>query len=221
MTNSCDHIKFMPSNHLYVREGGSHSAGEHVRSLRRDGSYTESGNMPAWAARDSRIFWDAADQHERKNSSRYVEVVVAMPRVLNEEHRAELVREFVQILLGERHAYTWAFHNPLARDRLERPHVHIMFTERLNDAIARGPHEFFRRWNSAEPEKGGAGKIRYLVTKRSVCALREEWVMTVRHFMSFRGIEAQLLRLIEDDLPRYPSLSQRAVGFCHSDTPRP
>ncbi|MCW3656534.1 MobA/MobL family protein, partial [Burkholderia cenocepacia] len=101
-----------------------------------------------------------------------------------DEQRVELVREFVQNTLGERHAYSWAIHNPAASDGLEQPHAHIMFTERVNDGISRDPEQFFRRWNREHPEKGGAGKDRYLSSRQFVVDVREEWAVTANHFMA-------------------------------------
>jgi Ti-type conjugative transfer relaxase TraA len=199
----------MPSNHIDVRNAGSTPAGKHYRYqgrldhyayLNRDGRYeergdlsmSESGNLPVWAAHDAAIFWDAADQYERRNGRVYKEVVVAIPRQLDDEQRVALVREFVGNLLGERHAYSWAIHNPRAGDGREQPHAHIMFSARMIDGIARDPTQFFRRYNPAHPEKGGARKDPYLSSKRFVYDVREEWAMTANHFMSRYSIEARI-----------------------------
>ncbi|WP_408507873.1 Ti-type conjugative transfer relaxase TraA [Paraburkholderia sediminicola] len=199
----------MPTYHLSVKAGGKAAAGEHARYIAREDHYayisrggkfeergdlkmTESGNMPAWAAHDASIFWQAADTHERANGRPYTEIEVSIPRELDDEQRVALVREFVEHTLGERHAYTWAIHNPAASDGLEQPHAHIMFTERVNDGIARDPDHYFRRWNAQEPEKGGAGKDRYLSSRQFVRDVREEWAVTANHFMARAGIEARI-----------------------------
>ena len=54
--------------------------------------------------------------------------------------------------------YSFAIHNPLALDGKEQPHCHLMFSERLLDGIERDPDQFFKRYNSKNPEKGGAKK---------------------------------------------------------------
>ncbi|MFM0566435.1 Ti-type conjugative transfer relaxase TraA [Paraburkholderia sediminicola] len=199
----------MPTYHLSVKAGGKAAAGEHAKYIAREDHYayisrggkyeergdlkmTESGNMPAWAAHDASIFWQAADSHERANGRPYTEIEVSIPRELDDEQRVALVREFVEHTLGERHAYTWAIHNPAASDGLEQPHAHIMFTERVNDGIARDPAQYFRRWNAQEPEKGGAGKDRYLSSRQFVRDVREEWAVTANHFMARAGIEARI-----------------------------
>ncbi|WP_261531672.1 AAA family ATPase [Burkholderia multivorans] len=199
----------MSTYHLSVKPGKAAKAGEHAKYIAREDHYayisrggkyevrgdlkmSESGNMPAWAQHDPSIFWQAADQYERVNGRPYREIEVSLPRELNDEQRVELVREFVANTIGDRHAYSWAIHNPTASDGLEQPHAHIMFTERVNDGIARDPEQFFKRWNRENPEKGGAGKDRYLATRQFVVDVREEWAMTANHFMARHGIEARI-----------------------------
>lgn len=194
---------------LEVKSGKKGTAGQHSRYLGREGHFayisregafksrddlemTESGNMPAWAKDNPTMFWDMADRHERANGRTYTEVVFALPRELNAEQRVELVREFVQNVLGDRHAYSWAMHAPEASDGLEQPHVHLMFTERINDGIERDPEQFFKRYNGKEPEKGGAGKDRYFSGRQFVRDIREEWAMTANHFMSRHGVEVRI-----------------------------
>ncbi|MCP2770636.1 MobA/MobL family protein, partial [Salmonella enterica subsp. enterica serovar Typhimurium] len=80
--------------------------------------------------------WKAADEFERKNGTAYREIEIALPRELTREQRIELVEDFVQKELGNRHAYQYAIHNPPgAIDGKEQPHAHIMFCERINDGI--------------------------------------------------------------------------------------
>ncbi|MGK3681331.1 hypothetical protein ACSLOD_27915, partial [Escherichia coli] len=44
--------------------------------------------------------------------------------------------------LGERHAWSFAIHNPKASiDGGEQPHAHIMMSQRVNDGIERTPEQ--------------------------------------------------------------------------------
>jgi DNA repair exonuclease SbcCD ATPase subunit len=119
---------------------------------------TEAGNMPAWAQSNPQAFWQAADAFERKNGTTYREMEIALPRELDADQRAALVREFVRQEIGDRHAYQWAIHTPTAADGQEQPHVHLMFSERQRDGIERDPEQYFKRYNAKAPEKGGARK---------------------------------------------------------------
>ena len=180
----------MASYHLSIKTGGKGNASPHADYIAREGKYArdedsdlehkESGNMPAWAAHKPSEFWKAADTFERANGCTYREIEIALPRELKPEQRLELVRDFVQQEIGDRHAYQFAIHNPKASiDGGEQPHAHIMFSERLNDGIDRDPQQYFRRANSKAPESGGAKKVRFgenpTERKEYLVARRERW----------------------------------------------
>lgn len=154
---------------LSVKVGKKGKAAAHSNYIERQGKYahrlktgerlvsTESGNMPSWATSSS-DFWKAADNYERANGTTYREMEIALPRELNDKQNEQLVREWVQQEIGNKHSYTWAIHSPKSSDGGEQPHVHLMFSERELDGYERGPEQFFKRYNSKTPEKGGAKK---------------------------------------------------------------
>ena len=160
----------MAIGRLSMKVGKAGKAGPHAAYIAREGQYanrlergeklevTEAGNMPAWAQSNPLAFWQAADAYERKNGTTYREMEIALPRELDADQRAALVREFVRQEIGDRHAYQWAIHVPTAADGGEQPHVHLMFSERQRDGIERDPEQYFRRYNAKAPEKGGARK---------------------------------------------------------------
>ncbi|WP_180336978.1 MobA/MobL family protein, partial [Escherichia coli] len=79
----------------------------------------------------------------------YRELEIALPRELTPEQRLELVQDFVRQEAGERHAWSFASHNPKASiDGGEQPHAHIMMSQRVNDGIERTPEQYFRRYNA-------------------------------------------------------------------------
>ena len=136
--------------------------------------------MPEWAQNNPNIFWQCADEFERKNGSTYREIEIALPRELTPQQRKELVQTFVEHELGERHAYTWAIHTPKASiEGGEQPHAHIMYSERLQDGINRSPDQFFKRYNSKNPERGGCQKSNIAKTaeqrKTELVELRERF----------------------------------------------
>lgn len=160
----------MAIGRLSMKVGKAGKAGPHAAYIAREGQYanrlergekleaTEAGNMPAWAQSNPLAFWQAADAYERKNGTTYREMEIALPRELDADQRAALVREFVRQEIGDRHAYQWAIHTPTAADGQEQPHVHLMFSERQCDGIERDPEQYFKRYNAKAPEKGGARK---------------------------------------------------------------
>ena len=160
----------MAIGRLSMKVGKAGKAAPHAAYIAREGQYanrlernerleaTEAGNMPAWAQFNPQAFWQASDAYERKNGTTYREMEIALPRELDAEQRAALVREFVRQEIGDRHAYQWAIHVPTAADGGEQPHVHLMYSERQRDGIERDPEQYFKRYNAKAPEKGGARK---------------------------------------------------------------
>ena len=159
----------MASYHLSVKVGAKGKAAAHAEYIEREGEYklkhqekleaTEHGNMPKWAQDDPNLFWRCADEFERKNGSSYREIEIALPRELTPQQRKDLVQVFVEQELGDKHTYTWAIHTPKASiEGGEQPHAHIMYSERIQDGVERGPDQFFKRYNPKQPERGGCQK---------------------------------------------------------------
>ena len=159
----------MASYHLSVKVGAKGKALAHAQYIEREGEYqvkhqekleaVEHGNMPKWAQAHPNLFWQCADEFERKNGAAYREIEIALPRELTAQQRKDLVQIFVEQELGDQHAYTWAIHRPKASiEGGEQPHAHIMYSERIQDGIERGADQFFKRYNPKHPGHGGCQK---------------------------------------------------------------
>ena len=169
-------------------------AAGHAEYIARDGQYqargglelVESGNMPAFACEDPQAFWQAADDFERKNGRAYTELQIALPRELAPEQRNELAREAAKELMGERFAYTLAVHTPLAKDNIEQPHMHLMFSERAIDerTLELSEEQFFKR--------DGAKKDRSWNERDKPMEVREKWVEMMNAAMKRHGHEQRL-----------------------------
>ena len=169
-------------------------AAAHAQYIARDGQYeqrgglelVESGNMPAFAREDPHSFWEAADAFERKNGRAYTELQIALPRELAPDERAELAREAARELMGERFAYTLAVHTPLAKDNIEQPHLHLMFSERAIDERTRelSEEQFFKR--------NGAKKDPEWNAREKPMEVREKWVEMMNAAMERHGHEQRL-----------------------------
>lgn len=142
------HSKYILREDQYAQKNNKLEKLEHI----------EHGNMPQWAEQNPRLFWEMADLHERKNGSTYREHIISLPRELDESQRLRLVQDWIKQEIGDKYAYSFAIHNPTAMDGKEQPHCHLMFSERLLDGIERDPNQFFKRYNSKNPDKGGAKK---------------------------------------------------------------
>ena len=169
-------------------------AAAHAQYIARDGQYqrrgglelVESGNMPEFARDDPHAFWQAADAFERKNGRAYTELQIALPRELATEQRHELAREATRELVGERFAYTLAVHTPLAKDNIEQPHMHLMFSERVVDSNTQSLSEeqFFKR--------NGAKKDPEWNSRDKPMEVREKWVEMMNAAMERHGQEQRL-----------------------------
>ncbi len=169
-------------------------AAAHAQYIAREGQYqqrggaelVESGNMPEFAQADPHSFWVAADAHERANGRTYTELQIALPRELDPAQRQELARETTRELLGDRFAYTLAVHSPLAKDNIDQPHMHLMFSERaVTEATREMPEERFFKRNGAkkDPEWNDRNKPE---------EVREKWVEMMNGAMQKAGIEQRL-----------------------------
>ncbi len=169
-------------------------AAAHAQYIARDGQYqergglelVESGNMPEFAQADPHSFWVAADAHERANGRTYTELQIALPRELIPAQRQELAREATRELLGDRFAYTLAVHSPLAKDNIDQPHMHLMFSERVVDSNTQSLSEerFFKR--------NGAKKDPEWNAREKPMEVREKWVEMMNSAMERHGQEQRL-----------------------------
>ena len=91
--------------------GNGSSGGAHARYILREEQYSyashqlvysESGNMPSWVNSPT-DFWDAADEHERKNARVYTEFEVAFPRELSLDQQIRLAQDFVAYEIADLH----------------------------------------------------------------------------------------------------------------------
>lgn len=198
---------------LQAKVGQVGKGAAHAEYIAREGKYaarlergekleaTEAGNMPAWAAAEPALFWQAADRHERANGTAYREFELALPRELTPDDRAALVRDWVRQEIGDRHAYQWAIHNPRAVDGGEQPHAHLMFSERQRDGIDRNPDRYFKRYNAKAPEKGGARKgygpnagqtLKAAERVDELKALRSRWADLVNAHLERAGLDERI-----------------------------
>lgn len=184
----------MASFHFHITSGKRGAGGRHADYVQRAGSYanyrgdeelefTESVNMPSWAAHLPTEFFRQADLNERANGSSYREFEFAIPREFDHDQRIAFVRDVVRQEIGDKHPCTWAIHRPTATlDGREQPHAHVMFSERTLDGIERNPEQFFKRANTKDPAKGGCAKsskfsggMRSAERKEAITGVRERF----------------------------------------------
>jgi hypothetical protein len=193
--------------HCSIKTGAKGAAADHAAYIAREGRFADEerygaveargvGNMPAWAREDPAAFWRAADSFERENGNTYREFELALPRELERDHQIALVQRFIESELGGKHAYQWALHADQARDGGEQPHVHVMFSDRIQDGIERSEEQYFKRANRKSPEKGGALKRSYGANKTEAAQtyrdIRARWGEVQNLALEARGIAARV-----------------------------
>ena len=74
--------------------------------------------------------------------------------------------------------------------------MHLMFSDRQQDEIERGPEQFFKRYNSKKPERGGARKFSYGANKEEAAlayeGIRERWATVQNQALEAAGVEARV-----------------------------
>lgn len=157
----------MASFHHRVKRGLKGSAAQHASYITRQGFHahrddlvsTGHGNMPGWAQGDPSSFWRMGDRFERANGAVYREHEIALPSELTIDQQLQLVVELVDALTPSK-PYQYAVHAPCSSLQGEtNTHLHLMYSDRLNDGIPRAPENTFRRYNASRPHDGGARKV--------------------------------------------------------------
>lgn len=194
-------------------KAGQSAAAKHAYICRigrygRDASevlFSESGNMPNWAADDAGIYWDAADCHERANGRLFKEVEFALPRELTLEQQVEAIRAFADHLGGDENLpFTYAVH----AGRGTNPHCHLMLNERINDGIERTAETWFKRYNAKKPHRGGAQKTASLKPKNWLEQTRAVWSELANDALARHGHDQRIdhRTLAEQGADRLPQV---------------
>ncbi len=137
-------------------------SGKYEQASQEEVLHLESGNMPSFAEADPRRYWEAADSHERSNGRLFRSMTVALPNSLNFAAQLLLAQSIAEHVTGGELPYTLAIHAGRSKDEgvPDNPHFHLVFSERVNDGVARVAEQWFRRASPAgrDPASGGARK---------------------------------------------------------------
>ena len=179
--------------HCNVKTGtrtSGQSAAAKYDYISRDGKYAqaagrkevvhlESGCMPAFASSDARLYWSAADSHERSNGRLFRSLTAALPNTLDAAARLELSRRFAAQVTGGELPYTLALHAGRSKQAGvdDNPHLHLVFSERVNDGVERGAERWFRRASpkKGDPSSGGARKTERTKPRSWLEETRSAW----------------------------------------------
>lgn len=134
-------------------------------------------------------FWKSADDNERVNGRVYKEIRLALPHELTLEENKELLQEYLDKEFKD-HYYSVVIHNKESSvNGINNIHAHIMICPRKIDGIERDEEQFFKRYNSKYPERGGAEKDRYFSERDFLINQRKSWEDTLNKTLEKKGIE--------------------------------
>jgi MobA/MobL family len=104
----------------------------------------------------------------------------------------DAARDLLTSTFGDRHPYVWALHDTTAADGGRQPHVHVLWSSRTLDGLSRSPEQFFRLYNRAHPERGGAEKAREFGYMGAVKAMRVHYTDVMNVHLERAGAKARL-----------------------------
>lgn len=161
----------------------SGTAGAHIRYIARPEacSYLDSEHMPRNAT-DARSWMDAQENADRKNARVLDKVRLALPRELNEEQRARLVRDFCQDITGGHVPWYAAIHQ--TGDDAHNPHAHIVVRDRDIETGKR-----VLRWSDSPRDRAKAG-----LEPNAVEHIRKRWEVKANQALRAAGIDTRIDR---------------------------
>lgn len=175
------------AKYAYISRTGKYAWGFHD-----DVVHVESGNMPAFAASDPRLYWVAADEYERSNGRLFRSLTAALPNALDFGAQLALARSFAVYVTGGEFPYTLALHaGDVNRGGIpDNPHFHLVFSERVNDGVLRAAEDWFRRAaaKGRDPASGGARKSTRTKPREWLIETRQAWAAHMNRAFERAGV---------------------------------
>lgn len=149
-------------------------------------------NIPEWA-KSAYDFWEKYSQEDRANSS-YKKIELSLQEELSLEENKKMLNEFIKKNIGDNYYYSVVIHDKESNEKgIQNTHAHIMICKRLEDGIKRTPEQFFKRYNSNSPEKGGAlTDNEYWGKKQTLINFRENWENTINKYFEKNNINKKV-----------------------------
>ncbi|WP_339065876.1 MobA/MobL family protein [Fusobacterium animalis] len=149
-------------------------------------------NIPEWA-KSPYDFWEKYSQEDRVNSS-YKKIELSLQEELSFEENKEMLNEFIKKNVGDNYYYSVVIHDKESNEKgIQNTHAHIMICKRLEDGIKRNSEQFFKRYNSNSPEKGGAlTDNKYWGKKQTLINFREDWENIINKYFDKNNIKKKV-----------------------------
>lgn len=149
-------------------------------------------------AKSSDEFWDAADKNERINGRVYKEIRISLPKELTLEENKKLLDEFLKKELEDYYYSARIHEKESSKKGVKNLHAHIMVCPRKIDGIERSAEQFFKKYNSKYPERGGAKKDPFWNKVDTLLYFRKSWEQTLNKTLREHGIEEVSCKSLKD-----------------------
>ena len=167
-------------------------AGKYGAASRNEVVHLESGSMPSFASSDARLYWAAADCHERSNGRLFRSLTAALPNSLDSAGWLDLARSFAAHVTAGELPYTLAVHAGVSKKAgvADNPHLHLVFSERVNDGVERAAEQWFRRAapTGGDPASGGARKSERTKPRAWLEETRQAWAAQMNLAFNRAGV---------------------------------
>lgn len=161
--------------------------------------YAENMNMPSFAKEDPKEFWEACEELERSNANTFRTIDFSLPTELSDEENIELASNFAKEIFKNNYAYSLAIHSKKSnKDGVNNIHCHLMFSERELDGIERSKTQFFKRYNSENPELGGCRKNQTWTAFSKLYYIRQTWEELANEKLKEKDLELISSKSLED-----------------------
>jgi len=201
------------SNNL--RDKAAYATREGQFADKDDLALSGSANLPTWAA-DADDFWQEAENSDFGRTA--TNIRLDLPRNLSRPRQLKALETFIQQQLANRPT-SWGWHIDEAADGDDNSHVHILASTRQLDGIDRDRETFFKRYNTQQPERGGAKKAYFAGAhssqrKEQWQDFRSSWAEILNKELSAEGLPLVDARSLSDQgIDREP---QRKRGYNQS-----
>jgi hypothetical protein len=157
------------------------------------GDYVTGGvqHLPGWADGDAGRFFTEAKAHEGVNRYHAFQLEFSLPRELTHDQHMALREDFMATVMPDLPAL-WVKHEKRLDSGEMHPHVHILFSARKQDGIARDVHQTFRRWNRQHPERGGCEKDLFWSARQAPGQVRQAFADITNYHLTLAHAEERV-----------------------------
>ena len=160
------------------------TAGAHLRYIARPDacSHLDAENVPVDDIGDAPAWIDRQEALDRKNARVIDKIRIALPRELDEQQRAELLRSFCQDITGGRVPWYAGIHQ--SGEDAHNPHAHIVVRDRDIETGKR-----VLKWSDSPRDRAKEGLV-----PNAVEHIRERWEALANDALARAGHDARIDR---------------------------